>query len=158
MKTIKKEGNQALQVLAVALTLAAAARAAADEPSEQQAAAQLQRNIHDIRAILERERAQSDANRRANVRPLVIESRDSPGIGLMREQIAQSFERLENRCFGIDVEVQEGNAMVICGNNHGQAENSNVTTDARATVVIVPPTSAEQPAPARAPVQPEDTP
>lgn len=148
-------GHQSLNVLAVALTLAAT-RAAADEPNEQQVAAQLQRNIHDIRAVLERERAQNEANKRANVRPLVIESIDSPGIGLMREQIAQSFERLENRCFGIDVEVQGGNALVICGNNNGQAENSNVTTDARATVVVVPPPSAEQAASTPAPVKAED--
>lgn len=147
MKSIR---NRALKLLAAAVALAAAAGAAADEPSAQQAAAQLQRNIHDIRAVLERERAQSEANKRANVRPLVIESRDSPGIGLMREQLAQKLEHLESRCFGIDVNVQEGNAMVICGNNNGRAENSNVTTDARTTVVVAPPPSPEHAAPAPA--------
>lgn len=135
--------------LVAALAFAAAAPAAAQQPNDQaQAAARLQRNIHDIRTVLERERAQSEANKRANMRPLVIESRDSPGIGLMREQLALKLEHLESRCFGIDVTVQEGNAMVICGNNNGAAENSNVTTDARTTVVVVPP-SPEEPTPAR---------
>jgi hypothetical protein len=150
-------------VLAVALTLAAAARAAAQEPAaEQQASAALQRNIHDIRAVLERERAQAEANKRANWSGLIVESRDAPSIGRMREQLAQQLEHLESRCFGIDVEVNEGNAMVICGNNNGEASNANVTNDARTTVVVAPPPSPEQSdeqqAPAQAPIRAEDAP
>src|SRR5687767_1813897 len=94
------------RALAVALTLAAASHATAQEPSEQEASAQLQRNIHDIRAVLERERAQIEANKRMHSPGLVVESRDSPGIGAMREQLARQLERLENRCFGIDMNVQ----------------------------------------------------
>jgi hypothetical protein len=152
MKTIGTLG-----VLAVALTLAAAVSAGAQEPSEQQAAAELQRNIHNLRAVLERDRAQLEANKRMNSPGLVVESRDSPGIGLMREQLAQKLEHLESRCFGIDVNVQEGNAMVICGNNTGEAQNANVTTDARTTVVVVPP-GPEQSTPAPEPVKEEDKP
>lgn len=150
MKTIRNHEARTLKVLAVALTLAAAARAAAAEPSEAEASAQLQRNIHNIRAVLESERAQIEANKRMSSPGLVVESRDAPGIGLMREQLAQKLEHIESRCFGIDVEVHEGNAMVICGNNNGEAENSNVTTDARTTVVVVPPPSPEQPEPVKA--------
>jgi hypothetical protein len=140
-------------VVAAALTLVAASPSAAEEPNGgPETAQQLQRNVHDIRVALDRERAQLEANKRANAPGLVVESRDAPGIGLMRQQLAQQLEHLESRCFGIDVEVHEGNAMVICGSNNGEAENSNVTTDARTTVVVVPPPSesapsAEQPAP-----------
>jgi hypothetical protein len=144
--------------LAAALTFAAAAPAAAEAPSARQEPAQLQRNIHDIRAVLERERAHLEANKRMNAPGLVIESRDSPGIGAMREQLARSLERLENRCFGIDMNVQDGNAILICGNNNGEAQNANVTSAAHTTIVVAPPPSPAQPAPTPAPVKVEDKP
>lgn len=154
--------------LAVVLTLLACARAAAEEPQAGQAAApprtsqaaappqagqaaaQLQRNIHDIRLIIDRERGQLDGALRGNAGQLIVESRDAPSIGRMREQLAQSLERLENRCFGIDVNVTDGNAILICGNNNGTADSANVTTSAHTTVVVAPPPSpAAQPEPGR---------
>src|SRR5690606_28429095 len=100
---------------------------------------QLQRNIHDIRRIVDGERAQLDGALRASAGPLVVDSRDAPGIGTLREQLSRSPERLENRCFGIDVTVNDGNAILICGNNNGEAESANVTNSASTTVVVAPP-------------------
>lgn len=124
---------------------------AAAQPQAGQPPAQLQRNIHDIRLIVDRERAQLEGGLRGNGGQLIVESRDAPSIGAMREQLAQSLERLENRCFGIDVNVTDGNAILICGNNNGTAESANVTTSARTTVIVAPPpgAAAGQPEPVR---------
>jgi hypothetical protein len=135
--------------MAMALTHLAGSHASADEQQAAQQAAQLQRNIHDIRRIVDSERAQLDGALRGNAGPLVIGSRDAPGIGTMREQLVQSLERLENRCFGIDVTVNDGNAILICGNNNGAAESANVTNAANTTVVLASP-SGPAPVPADA--------
>lgn len=125
--------------LAVAMVFLEGSQAAADEPQSAEEAAQLQRNIHDMRRIFDGERAQLDGALRGNSGGIVVDSRDAPGIGTLREQLARSLERLESRCFGIDVEVNEGNAVVICGSNYGRTDNSNITNLTPTTVVVVPP-------------------
>jgi hypothetical protein len=151
--------------LALFLALGFGARVGADEPRADEAAAQaaeraaqLQRNLHDMRLVIDRERAQQDGALRVNAAPLVIDSRDAPGIGRMREQLAQSLERLESRCFGIDVNVQDGNAILICGSNNGTAEGSNVTSSAQTTVVVPPPSPPSSPAAAEESEEPESLP
>lgn len=138
-----------LAALAMTLTLLTGARASAEEPPPAQgaepAAAQLQRNVHDIRLMLEREHSQLEGARRGNT-GLVVDSRDAPGLGTMRQQLAQSLEKLGNRCFGIDMKVSAGNAIFICGNNNGTAEGSNTTSSSR-TIVVVPSLPGDAPAP-----------
>jgi hypothetical protein len=134
--------------LAVTVTVLAAP-VAADEPSAEQASqaaqelAQLQRNVHEMRRIFENDRAQRKALRRANSGPLIIDSRDAPGIGTMRAELSQSLDRLASRCFGNEIDADGGNVILICGNNAGTAESSNVTNSAYTTVVVPPSPSDE---------------
>jgi C4-dicarboxylate-specific signal transduction histidine kinase len=141
-------------LLALAATLVAGSCASADEPTQeaQKAAQQLQRNLHDIRAALDREASQLEGVARASAARLVVDPKDSPGIGAMREQLTQSLEHLESRCLGIDVNVKDGNAVLICGNNNGTAESANVTTTTRTTIAVPsPPSPTPAPAPTSAP-------
>jgi hypothetical protein len=67
---------------------------------------------------------------------------DMPGIGAMREQLSRQFERLEDRCFGMDAKVNGGNLIVICGDNAGRAENANIGSGNSSTTLVVPPPPA----------------
>ncbi|HYM35420.1 MAG TPA: hypothetical protein VET48_08495 [Steroidobacteraceae bacterium] len=109
-------------------------------------AAQLQRNLHEMRAAMERERAQQDNAARASTPALRVDSVDAPGIGTMRQQLTQSLQHLENRCLGVDVNVKDGNAILICGSNNGTADNSTAK-NTQTTVVLPQPVA--QPAPAQ---------
>jgi hypothetical protein len=126
-----------------------AAPVAADEPpsaeatQEAQELAQLQRNVHEMRLIFESDRAQRKAARRGNAGPLIIDTRDAPGIGTMRAELSQSLDRLASRCFGNEIDADGGNVILICGNNAGTAESSNDTNSAYTTVVVPPSPSAE---------------
>lgn len=131
-------------VLAATMALITGSRPWGAEPAPQPEPAQLQRNIHDIRVVLDRERAHVEGAARINAMPLVVESSDAPSLGAMREQLARSLERLENRCFGIDMNVKDGNAILICGNNNGAAENANVTSATQTTVVLPSSSSSAQ--------------
>jgi hypothetical protein len=138
--------NLRLTLLAMAVSILATAPAPADETSGAEDAsgqtaedvALLQRNLHEMRLIVDSDRAQRKAIRRANAGGLIIDSRDAPGIGTMRAELAESLERLASRCFGNEIDAGGGNVILICGNNAGTAESSNVTSAAYTTVVIPP--------------------
>jgi hypothetical protein len=138
-------------LLAIAVSILATAPAAADEaPAVEQVPGQeaedlalLQRNLHEMRVIVDSDRAQRKAMRRGNAGSLIIDTRDAPGIGTMRAELSQSLERLANRCFGNEIDAGGGNVILICGNNAGTAESSNVTNSAYTTVVVPPAPSAE---------------
>jgi hypothetical protein len=138
-----------MALLAITVTIVAAAPAAADETlsadamQEGQELAQLQRNVHEMRLIVESERAQRKATRRGNAGPLIIDTRDAPGIGTMRAELSQSLERLASRCFGNEIDADGGNVILICGNNAGTAESSIVTNSAYTTVVVPPVSNTE---------------
>lgn len=108
--------------------------------------AQLRRNLHQLRVIMEQESAQANAVARGNAGTLHIAPSDAPSLGAMREQLADSMERLEDRCFGLEAKAENGNVIVICGDNSGSAENTNVRNSADTTLVL-PPLAAAAPTP-----------
>jgi len=138
----------------------AAAAAPAPEVSaaqaEEEAQQQLRRTLRQMRTLFEQEDAQAEAIARGNTQSLQLASTDMPSIGAMREQLTRQFERLEDRCFGMDAKVNGGNLIVICGDNAGRAENANIGSGNNSTTIVVPPPSAppeasSQPAQASAP-------
>jgi len=106
---------------------------------------QLRRNLHQMRQIIEQEAAQSAANARNSTGPIYVNTADSPSLGALREQLARSMERLEDRCFGLEAKAENGNVIVICGDNAGTAENANIRNSADTTVVL-----PQQPTPSSA--------
>lgn len=109
---------------------------------------QLRRNLRQMRQIIEQESAQAAAMARGNTQGIVVNPSDSPSLGVLREQLARSMERLEDRCFGLDAKAENGsNVIVICGDNAGTAENANVRNSADTTVVIPPPPPPTENAP-----------
>jgi hypothetical protein len=135
--TLCNSFSRCAAVLVIALTTGS--RLWAAESDNKPDPAQLQRNLHEMRAVIERERAQQDATARANTTQLRADSLDAPGIGTMRAQLTQSLQHLENRCFGIDMNVKDGNAILICGNNNGSADNSTVKSTSQTTVLLPQP-------------------
>lgn len=108
--------------------------------------AQLHQNVHNMRIRME----QSDAEAEAKARSALIAlyaggaggggaggsaiagySSDVLSISQMRQEINQSFERTENMfpCLGANIDVQDGQAILICGDNSGLARNENTQSD-----------------------------
>ena len=118
-----------------------AAPAVEASPAEIQAEAerQLRQTLRQMRTLFEQEDAQAEVIARNNTQSLQLASTDMPGIGAMREQLSRQFERLEDRCFGMDAKVNGGNLIVICGDNAGSAENANIGSGNRSTTIVVPP-------------------
>ena len=115
----------------------------AENPEER---AQLHQNVHNMRIRME----QADAEAAAKARSALIGlyaggseggvaggsaaagySSDVLSISQMRQEINQSFERTENMfpCLGANIDVQEGQAILICGDNSGLVRNENTETD-----------------------------
>lgn len=109
---------------------------------------QLRRNVRQMRQIIEQESAQAAAMARGNTAGLHVNAADSPSLGALREQLARSMERLEDRCFGLEAKADNGNVIVICGDNSGTAENANVRNSADTTLVLPPAAPAESEPPA----------
>lgn len=99
---------------------------------------QLRRNLRQMRQIVEQESAQAAALARGSTAGIIVNPSDSPSLGVLREQLARSMERLEDRCFGLEAKADNGNVIVICGDNAGTAENANVRNSADTTVVLPP--------------------
>lgn len=97
--------------------------------------------MHQMRLAYERERAQKDNEARANVR-LVTQSSsrgaDSPTVSGLRAQTNQQLVRFEQqfRCLDVDVDNAGGNTVVICGDNSGDIEGSNV--HAERDIITIP--------------------
>jgi hypothetical protein len=110
--------------------------------AEEEAQQQLRRTLRQMRTLFEQEDAQAQAIAHANTQSLQLASMDMPSIGAMREQLTRQFERLEDRCFGMDAKVNGGNLIVICGDNAGSAENANIGSGNSSTTIVVPPPPA----------------
>ncbi len=104
----------------------------AQGPSKEQI--MLQR-VYEMRMRFEQERAQRDAEARANVRLQTqggLAGRvDSPTVSGLRQQTNQQLARFESsfRCLDVDVEANSGNTVVICGDNSGDISGRNVSAE-----------------------------
>lgn len=108
---------------------------------------QLRRNLRQMRELFERDKSQSEAAARGNTGGIYVNPSDAPSVGMMREQLARSMERLENRCFGIEAKAQNGNVILICGDNSGTADNQ-IIRSSEDTTIVLPPPAAQPTAPA----------
>ena len=126
--------------------------AAVLEKRHQEEEAQLRRNLNQMRRVLEQENAQAEAIARGSTGAIRVNPSDAPSLGTMREQLANQMERLEDRCFGLDAKAENGNVIVICGDNSGRADNTNIRSGD--TIVALPPVPAPAPATPAAPEAP----
>lgn len=104
-----------------------------EKPTERE---QMHRNINEMRILMERSNAQAESKARGAV--IGLFAGGSPGsagsgngdvqsITQMRNEINQSFERTANMfpCLGANINVEDGQAILICGDNQGSAKNDN---------------------------------
>ena len=113
--------------------LAASASHAQAESQGPSAEQQLLQRIYQMRMRLEQERAIRDNEARANVR-LIAGSQgrtDSPTVSGLRRDTNQRLARFENqfRCLDVDLEGATGNTVVICGDNAGDINGTNVSAE-----------------------------
>ena len=122
-----------LAVLAISsggVSAQTAPQAQAQGPSKEQI---LLQRVYEMRMRFEQERAQRDAEARANVRLQTqggLAGRvDSPTVSGLRQQTNQQLARFESsfRCLDVDVEANSGNTVVICGDNSGDINGTNVS-------------------------------
>ena len=103
-------------------------------PTEKQ---QLLQRIYQMRMRYEQERAQAENAARANVRLITDSGRgpnsgiDSPTVTALRQQTNQQLARFESKfeCLDIEVEDNSGNTVVICGDNSGDINGTNVLAE-----------------------------
>jgi hypothetical protein len=117
---------------------------------------QLRRNLRQMRELFERDKSQNEAAARGNTGGIYVNPSDAPSVGMLREQLARSMERLENRCFGIEAKAQNGNVILICGDNSGTADNQIIRSSEDTTIVLPPP--ASEPAAPNDPAAPPQEP
>lgn len=100
----------------------------------------LHQGVHDMRILMEQSDAEADAKARGSVIGLftggagsdpAVASTEVMSISQMRQEMNQSFERVENMfpCLGANIDVDDGQAILICGDNVGTANNDNFEFD-----------------------------
>ena len=109
-----------------------AAAAFGETPEERN---QMHQRVHDMRVLMEDSNAQAENKARGAVIGLFTGGAegsaggggDVQSISEMRNEMNQSFERIENMfpCLGANINVEEGQAILICGDNQGYAANDN---------------------------------
>ncbi|MGD8418297.1 MAG: hypothetical protein PVH91_14655 [Pseudomonadales bacterium] len=140
----RKPDFNLLTAVAVAIFLVCATASVngiADTQSRRDADRALLQRIYQMRMQYDQERAQKENEARANVR-LVTQSNgaaaDSPTVTQLRQQTNAELAHFETqfRCLDVDVENGGGNTVVICGDNSGDIEGTNV--HAERDIVTIP--------------------
>ncbi len=114
-----------MKTLKLTLLILVAGAASADASIDE---AQLHQNVHDIRIAIERSEAEARAKAQNSTIGLFLNSEEMSSIPQMRRDMAESYRQMvEVRppCMGAEVEVNEGQAILICGDNNGLVENEN---------------------------------
>ena len=90
------------------------------------AMAQLQ-NLQQMRMRLEQDMATYLGNSRANTGARPMQPADAPDIRQMRQEVAGNLERLEDRfrCLDVDIKGNNGNVVLVCGDNYGPVSTNN---------------------------------
>ena len=129
-----------MKFLILTALLLGALTAFGETPEEQRE--RTHRNVHEMRVLME----ESDARAKNEARNAVIGlfaggspgsagsgSGDVQSISQMRNELNQSFERIENMfpCLGANIDVDDGQAILICGDNQGYAKNDNFEVSER---------------------------
>lgn len=93
----------------------------------------LLQRIYQMRVRFEQERARAENEARANVRLIsqggLRAGVDSPTVTGLRQQTNQQLSRFESQfqCLDVEVEGNSGNTVVICGDNAGDINGTNVS-------------------------------
>ncbi len=122
-----------MKFLILSVLLLAAATASGGTPEERE---EMHRRVHDMRVLMEDSNAQAKNKARSALIGLFTRGAagsagsgggDVQSISQMRNEMNQSFERIENMfpCLGASIDVQEGQAILICGDNTGSVNNDN---------------------------------
>ncbi len=122
-----------MKFLILSVLILGAGTASGETPEERE---QIHRNVHEMRVLMEQSNAQAESKARNAV--IGLFAGGSPGsagygtgdvqsISQMRNELNQSFERTANMfpCLGADIDVEDGQAILICGDNQGYAKNDN---------------------------------
>ncbi len=138
-----------MRILTPFLLLVLAAAAPAQEavaPSGQE----LLHGVHEMRVRLENDRAVSEQRAQQSTLAVVRSARGVPGISEMRRDLQESLDRVEinHQCLDVDVEGNQGNLILICGDNAGLAENTTTTSSSPTHIILPPaPGPASEPTP-----------
>ncbi len=122
-----------MKFLILSVLILSTGTAFAQTPEEQQ---QLHQNVHEMRILMEQSSAQAENKARNAVIGLFTGGApgssgssmgDVQSITQMRREMNQSFERTENMfpCLGANIDVEDGQAILICGDNQGSVKNDN---------------------------------
>ncbi|MFQ5634310.1 MAG: hypothetical protein ACE5G3_03130, partial [Gammaproteobacteria bacterium] len=122
-----------MNYLTFLILLFASWTALSETPEERE---QLHRGVHDMRILMEQSGAEAEAKARGAVIGLftggaganpAVAGNEVMSISQMRQEMNQSFERIENMfpCLGANIDVDDGQAILICGDNSGSARNDN---------------------------------
>lgn len=144
--------------MTIVLLLVASAGAAQEEPVD------MLTNVHEMRMLLENAAAQDESEARSSTIGAFFGG--DPGyspsaVGQMRRDMLDTFEYLEKKfpCVGAEMKIEEGQGILICGDNNGYAGNQDITTGLPAPAQIppqpLPGSDSFAPAPAELPSQDE---
>ena len=126
--------HQLLFVIAMTVASLFAAHATTAQAEAQLTEEQvLLQKMYNLRIRIEQDRARRDNEAQANVRLATqgaqSHSVDSPTVSAYRAQTNVQLSRFEQmfRCLDVDLEATTGNTVVICGDNAGDINGSNVS-------------------------------
>lgn len=132
MKTFRLPHRVSI-LLTSALLLVTSATGASAQTGAQRSA--MLDRVYQMRMAIERDRARAEGEARSNVR-LVTDAggqtnQASPSVTAMRSETYQHLSRFEQnfRCLDVDVDNASGNTVVICGDNSGDIDGTNVSAD-----------------------------
>ena len=133
------------RVLLIAALMAGTAWA--EEPAPEP---KLQQNVGEMRARIERDAAVAANEARGATIGMFFGGAHSgftSGIGQMRREMLDTFEYLQTNmpCMGAEVDVDGGGqAILICGDNAGTVDNTNIENTQPVTFEVAP---SEEPRP-----------
>ncbi|MCW9053683.1 MAG: hypothetical protein OQJ91_15430 [Motiliproteus sp.] len=83
--------------------------------------------MQQMRLRLEQDMADYLNSARANGVGRPVQPADSPTLREMRQDVAANMERLEDRfrCLDVDIQGNNGNVVLVCGDNHGPVSTNN---------------------------------
>ncbi len=84
-------------------------------------------SLQQMRMRLEQDMADYLGNARANIGAQPVQAASSPDLRQMRQDVAANMERLEDRfrCLDVDIQGNNGNVVLVCGDNYGPVSTNN---------------------------------
>ncbi len=101
--------------------------AVAEAISPQDLAMERLQNLQQMRLRLEQDTADYLGNARANTSAQPVQAAASSDLRQMRQDVAANMERLEDRfrCLDVDIKGNNGNVVLVCGDNYGPVSTNN---------------------------------